>query len=103
MAIKKHTETVDSSFSFQTVTQEKNKELITKVDFKKSVQCAGITTKLVKKQKRGLMAAILFEKRLWYKCFPVNFVKIIRVPFFTEHLRWLLLKKFDCLFLKTYY
>ena len=51
-------ENVDSSFCFQTVTQEKNKELITKLDFKKSVQCADITTKLVKKQKqspRGVM------------------------------------------------
>lgn len=58
MAIKKHMENVDSSFCFQTVTQEKNKELITKLDFKKSVQCADITTKLVKKQKqfpRGVM------------------------------------------------
>ena len=24
-------------------------------------------------------------------CFPVNFVKFLRTPFFTEHLRWLLL------------
>ena len=25
------------------------------------------------------------------RCFPVNFVKFLRTPFFTEHLRWLLL------------
>ena len=24
-------------------------------------------------------------------CFPVNFAKFLRTPFFTEHLRWLLL------------
>ena len=24
-------------------------------------------------------------------CFPVNFMKFLRTPFFTEHLRWLLL------------
>ena len=33
-----------------------------------------------------------FIKRLWHKCFPVNFAKFLRTPFFTEHLRWLLLK-----------
>ena len=27
-------------------------------------------------------------------CFPVNFVKFLRSPFLTEHLRWLLLKCF---------
>ena len=28
---------------------------------------------------------------LWHRCFPVNFAKFLRTPFFTEHLRWLLL------------
>ena len=28
---------------------------------------------------------------LWHRCFPVNFGKFLRTPFFTEHLRWLLL------------
>ena len=31
------------------------------------------------------------KKRPWHKCFPVNFVKFLRTPFLTEHLRWLLL------------
>ena len=31
------------------------------------------------------------KKRLWHRCFPVNFVKLLRKPFLTEHLRWLLL------------
>ena len=26
------------------------------------------------------------QKRLWHRCFPVNFAKFLRVPFFTEHL-----------------
>ena len=30
-------------------------------------------------------------KRLWHRCFPVNFVKFLRTPFFTEPLQWLLL------------
>ena len=35
--------------------------------------------------------ATLLKRRLWYRCFPVNFVKFLRTPFFREHLWWLLL------------
>ena len=28
--------------------------------------------------------------RLWHRCFPMNFAKFLRIPFLTEHLRWLL-------------
>ena len=28
---------------------------------------------------------------VWHRCFPVNFVKFLRTPFFTEHLWCLLL------------
>ena len=41
----------------------------------------------------GLRPATLLKKRPWHRCFPVNFVKFLRTPFFTEHLWWLLL---DC-------
>ena len=40
----------------------------------------------------GLRPTTLLKKRLWHKCFPVNFAKFLRTPFFTEHFRWLLLK-----------
>ena len=33
----------------------------------------------------------LLKKRLWHRCFPVNFAKFLRATFFTEQLRWLLL------------
>ena len=33
----------------------------------------------------------LLKKRLWHRCFPVNFAKFLRTPFLIEHLRWLLL------------
>ena len=36
--------------------------------------------------------ATLLKKRLWHTCFPVNFAKLWRTTFFTEHLWWLLLK-----------
>ena len=38
----------------------------------------------------GLTPATLLAKRLWHRCFPVNFVKFLRTPFFIEHLWWLL-------------
>ena len=31
------------------------------------------------------------KKRLWHRCFPVNFAKFLRTSFLIEHLRWLLL------------
>ena len=39
----------------------------------------------------NLRPATLLKKRLWHMCFPVNFVKFLRTPLLTEHLRWLLL------------
>ena len=38
-----------------------------------------------------LKSAPLLKKRLWHRCFPVNFVKYLRTPFLTGHLWWLLL------------
>ena len=36
--------------------------------------------------------SFLLKKRLWRKCFSVNFVKFLRKPFYTEHFWWLLLE-----------
>ena len=36
--------------------------------------------------------ATLLNKRLWHRCFPVNFAKFLGTLFFTEHLRWVLLE-----------
>ena len=35
----------------------------------------------------GLRPATLLKKRLWHRCFPVNFAKFFKNTFFTEHLR----------------
>ena len=35
--------------------------------------------------------ATLLKMKFWHRCFPVNFVKFLRIPYFTEHLWWLLL------------
>ena len=37
-------------------------------------------------------SAILLKKRLWHRCFPVNFVKSLRTLISIEHLWWMLLK-----------
>ena len=35
--------------------------------------------------------ATLSKKRLWHRCFHVNFAKFLGTPFVTKHLQWLLL------------
>ena len=35
--------------------------------------------------------ANLLKKSLCHRCFPVNFVKFLRIPFLTEHFWWLFL------------
>ena len=40
---------------------------------------------------QSLRARTLLKKRLWHRCFPVNFAKFLRTPFLIEHLLWLLL------------
>ena len=39
----------------------------------------------------GLRPATLLNKRLWCRCFPVNFCKIFKSTFFVEYFWWLLL------------
>ena len=45
--------------------------------------------KMIQELKSKLKPRTLLKKRLWHRCFPVNFEKFLRTPFFTEHLRWL--------------
>ena len=40
----------------------------------------------------SLRPPTLLKKRLWHRCFPVNFAKFLRTPFLTEHFHWVLLK-----------
>ena len=49
-----------------------------------------------------LRPATLLKKRLWYRCFPVNFAKFLRTPFLKEHLRWLLLFIEDAIPLRNF-
>ena len=43
----------------------------------------------------ALRPATLLKKRLRHRCFPLNFVKFLRTPFFIEQLWWLLLEWSD--------
>ena len=45
---------------------------------------------LIKLQAAG---ATLLKKRLWHRCFSMNFAKFSRKTFFIEHIWWLLLYK----------
>ena len=45
-----------------------------------------------KDQEQSTQQATLLKKRLCNRCFPVNFSKILRTPFLTEHFQWLRLK-----------
>ena len=45
-----------------------------------------------------LIKEILLKKRLWHRCFPVNFAKFLTTPFLTEQLRWLLLEQISRIF-----
>ena len=47
----------------------------------------------------GLRPGALLRKRLWHRCFPVNFAKFVRTAFLIEHVRWLLLVA--CILLKN--
>ena len=41
---------------------------------------------------KGLRPATLLKNSLWHRCFPVNFAKLLKTPFFIENFRWLLLE-----------
>ena len=43
---------------------------------------------------QSLTPATLLKKRLWHRCFPVNFIKFLRTSICIEQLRWLLLEAF---------
>ena len=45
--------------------------------------CARVSSLTKLKARPGT----LLKKRLWHMCFPVNYAKFLRTPFFTEHLR----------------
>ena len=51
----------------------------------------------------SLRSATLLNKKLWHRCFPLNFVKFLRAPFLTEHFWWLLLSIVEMFFQSEYF
>ena len=54
----------------------------------------------------GLKACNFIKKRLQHRSFPVKFAEFLRIPFFTEYTRWLLLEtshELSLLHLRTMY
>ena len=88
----------------QTVLQNPNSESLDKIKIQKQppeVFCEKRCSQKFHKIHRhglffnkvaGLSSATLLKKRLWHRCFPANFVKFLRTPFYEEHFWWLLLK-----------
>ena len=63
----------------------------------KEITCARVSY-LIK-----LRPATLLRKRLWHRCFPLNFAKFLRTPFIIEHLWWLLLLLSHCMCCYAFY
>ena len=57
--------------------------------------CARVSF-LIKLQAWGLQ--LYLKKRLWHRCFPVNFAKFLTTPFLTEHFRWMIQNWEGCFF-----
>ena len=47
---------------------------------------AGLKPATLLKYRLAQRPATLIKKRLWGRCFPVNFAKFLRTPFSAEHL-----------------
>ena len=69
------------------LSEKKEKKSFSDLTWKSQEQLPEVLCK-----KGVLRPATLLKKRLWHKCFPVNFAKFLRTPFSVDHLRWLLLK-----------
>ena len=50
-----------------------------------------VLSNFAKFTEKHLCQSLFLKRRLWHRCFPVNFAKFLRTPFLTEHLWWLLL------------
>ena len=54
------------------------------------VFCEKVFLEISQNSQESTCARVSFLIK-WHRCFPVNFVKFLKTPFFKEHLWWLLL------------
>ena len=73
---------------FGAATLENSSELYTKAVSRKIQNYAKFTGKQLC---QSFGSATLLKKRIWHRCFPVNFEKYFKNTFFIEILQWLLL------------
>ena len=70
--------------------EKKKEELITD-----SAEAAIYEKSMKKDVHRNFVPATLLKKRLWHRCFPVNFAKFLRTPFWQNRSEWQLLQGID--------
>ena len=77
------------------LTLEKNFENQMRHDLRKIQSIFDCTPEIILTLNRMRVnrPATLLKKKLWHRCFPLNFAKFLRTPLSIEHLRWLLLTK----------
>ena len=79
-------QTLMSSLSCCILSRSRHRRCSVKKVFLEIVQnsqentCVGVSF-LIKLQASGLRPATLLKKRVWRKCFPVNFAKFLGIPF----------------------
>ena len=82
-----------NSAVFWTFVQKQPPELFNKKGvLRKSTKFTGkrLYQRLVFNKVASLRPATLLIKRIWHRCFPVNFVKFLRTPFLQNTSGWLL-------------
>ena len=60
--------------------------------FKGQKSCVGVSFLI---ESPALRRATLLKKKLWFRCFPMNFMNSLRTPISTEQLWWILLKSYQ--------
>ena len=54
--------------------------------YEKVLKITGKNQSLFFSKVSGLRSATSLKKRLWHRCFPLNFANFLKTPLFTEHL-----------------
>ena len=93
MSLSQYLDTLLATLSTWRVRRSRPEEFYIKGVPKNSTEFTGkhLCRGLFCNKVTGLKLATLLKKRLWHRCFPVNFAKFLRTPLFTEDFQRLLL------------
>ena len=88
---------IKENIIFWETSLNRSSQTITKV-VARSYSVKTVFLKISKNSQENTFVRISFlikltflKRRLWHRCFPVNFVKFLRTSFLKEHLPWLFL------------